>query len=171
MKKTHLFLPFAFCLLPFLLNACSLPWQKNNETETVIVDSSNPELPGDTTTPPAGQADITPGDTPKAIAEGGVYLPYTSTAVAQAKWQVVLFFHANWCPTCIAHHKDIEANIKNIPSDLTILRTNYDDEKELRELYAVTEQHTFVQVDNTGKMIKKWRGGTTLAEIAGQVQK
>ncbi len=158
-------------LFSVVLSSCTLPWQKNDETETVVVDSSNPALPGDTTAQPTTPVDITPTDTPKAIAEGGVYLPYTSTAVAQAKWQVVLFFHANWCPTCIANHKDIETNIKNIPADLTILRTNYDDEKELRELYTVTEQHTFVQVDNSGKLIKKWRGGTTLAEIAGQVQK
>jgi thioredoxin 1 len=169
MKKTRLFLPFAFCLLPFFLNACTLPWQKNTETETVVVDSSNPEL--GTTTQPAPTADITPSDTPKAIAEGGIYLPYTSTAVAQAKWQIVLFFYANWSPSSLEAHKDIEKNIKNIPADLTILQTNYDDEKQLRELYGITEQHSFVQVDNTGKMIKKWRGGTTLAELVGQVQK
>jgi len=51
------------------------------------------------------------------------------------------------------------------------LRVKYDDEDELQERYDVNEQPSFVQVDNTGKMIKKWRGGTTLAEIAGQVQK
>lgn len=83
----------------------------------------------------------------------------------------MLFFYANWCPTCVAINKDIEANIKTIPTDLTLLRVNYDDEKELRELYGVTEQHTFVQVNNSGKLIKKWRGGTTLVEVVGQVQK
>lgn len=48
---------------------------------------------------------------------------------------------------------------------------NYDDAKELKELYGVSEQPSFVQVDNSGKLIKKWRGGTTLTEIIGQVQK
>lgn len=48
---------------------------------------------------------------------------------------------------------------------------NYDNAEELKELYAVTEQPSFVQVDNTGKLIKKWRGGTTLTEIIGQIQK
>lgn len=83
----------------------------------------------------------------------------------------MLFFHANWCPTCIAVNKDIETNLKTIPTDLTILKTSYDDEKELKELYGVTAQQTFVQVGNTGKLIKKWRGGATLAEVVSQVQK
>lgn len=68
----------------FLLTSCTLPWEKS-ETETIVVDSSNPELPANTESQPAPSVDITPSDTPKAIAEGGVYLPYTSTAVAQAK--------------------------------------------------------------------------------------
>lgn len=72
-------------LFSVVLSSCTLPWQKNDETETVVVDSSNPALPGDTTAQPTTPVDITPTDTPKAIAEGGVYLPYTSTAVAQAK--------------------------------------------------------------------------------------
>lgn len=160
-----------------LLSSCTLPWQKKEttpDTETVIEDTGTESTDKTTTPPPAipeVPKDITPSDTPKAIAPGGIYLPYTSTAVAQAKGQVVLFFHANWCPTCIAVNKDIEANLKNIPADLTILKTSYDDEKELKELYGVTAQHTFVQVDNTGKLIKKWRGGTTLAEVTSQVQK
>ena len=159
-----------------VLSSCTLPWQKKEaapDTETVVEDTETGATDKTATTPavPEVPKDITPSDTPKAIAPGGVYLPYTSTAVAQAKGQVVLFFHANWCPTCIAVNKDIEANLKNIPADLTILKTSYDDEKELKELYGVTAQHTFVQVDNTGKLIKKWRGGTTLAEVTSQVQK
>jgi len=165
------------------LASCTLPWGKPpvTETETVIEDTPviSSEVMATDTLPkappiplPSEQVkDITPSDTPKAIAEGGIYLPYTSTAVAQAKGQVVLFFHANWCPTCVAIHKDIEANLKNIPTDLTILKTSFDEEKELKELYGVTAQYTFVQVDNTGKLIKKWRGGWTLAEIVSQVQK
>lgn len=154
-----------------VLSACTFPWQKIvPESETVATETENPE---DTTTPvvPEPPKDTTPTDTPKAIAEGGVYMPYTTTAVAQAKWQVVLFFHANWCPTCVAINKDIIANLANIPKELTILKVNYDDEKELRELYGVTAQHTFVQVDNSGKLIKKWRGGLTLTEVVWEVQK
>lgn len=172
MKK--IIFPTAIVLITMLLSGCTLPWQaKTPETETVVENGTDVQATNTapTVVPTPEIKDITPSDTPKAIAEGGIYMPYTTTAVAQAKGQVVLFFHANWCPTCIAVNKDIEANLKTIPTDLTILKVNYDDEKELRELYAVTEQHTFVQVDNSGKLIKKWRGGTTLAEVVGQVQK
>ena len=164
-----------------LLAGCTMPWTKapaTTETEVVTDETAIPE--GDTagttvsaegTKPeePAKPVDTTPSDTPKGIVEGGIYLPYTSTAVAQAKGNVVLFFHANWCPTCVTNEKDIKANLKDIPKDLTLLRVNYDDATELKELYGVTAQHTFVQVDNSGKLIKKWRGGATLKEIVAQV--
>lgn len=113
--------------------------------------------------------DITPSDTPKGIAEGGIYLPYTPTAVAQAKGNVVLFFYANWCPTCVATEKDIKANLTSIPKDLTILRVNFDEATDLKKLYGVVDRHTFVQVDNSGKKIKLWRGGNTLQDVISQI--
>ncbi len=82
---------------------------------------------------------------------------------------MVLFFHANWCPTCVAIEKDIKAHLKDIPKDLTLLRVNYDDATDLKELYSVTGQYTFVQVDNSGKLLKKWRGSSTLKEVLAQV--
>lgn len=147
-----------------------MPWQKNNEVE-IVADSSNPESSENKKAQEEETVAIIPDDTPKAIATGGVYLPYTSTAVAQADWQVVLFFHANWSPASITIDKDIAANKATLPKDITILMVNYDDAKELRDLYEVTEQPSFVQVDNSGKLVKKWRWGTTLAEIIGQVKK
>lgn len=160
-------------ILSFMLSGCTLPWQKITPKTETVPDNTETQTGTPATTAQANtpeQKDITPNDTPKAIADGGVYLPYTSTALAQAKGQIVLFFHANWCPTCIAANKDIEANLVNIPKNMTILKVNYDDATELRELYGVTAQHTFVQVDNTGKLLKKWRGSATLSEISGQVQ-
>jgi len=164
----------------------AMPWSKakTDTTEEVVpTDEMNasgevPAKSGDTTTKvvepvdiPQKQTDTTPSDAPKGIAPGGTYLPYTSTAVAQAKGSVVLFFHASWCPTCISIEKDINAHLQDIPKNLTILKVNYDEATDLKELYSVTGQYTFVQVDNSGKLIKKWRGGTTLNEIIGQIQK
>jgi thioredoxin 1 len=179
MKKTYSLA--TIFIITMTLASCTFPWETSTqkvETETVTTEPDTTSTAASTNNDPNNTVpslpvtkDITPSDTPKAIAEGGVYLPYTSTAVAQAKGQVVLFFHANWCPTCVAINKDIEANLKNIPTDLTILKTSFDEEKELKELYGVTAQYTFVQVDNTGKLIKKWRGGATLTEIIWQVQK
>lgn len=169
----------------FLLASCTMPWSSQkteeitNETIPLEADAESTASTGDTatitpsteTTTPAAPTLTVPTDTPKAVAEGGIYLPYTSTAVAQAKGEVVLFFHASWCPTCIAINKDIEAHLKDIPKDVTILKVNYDEATGLREAYSVTGQYTFVQVDNDGKLIKKWRGGATLNDILTQVEK
>ncbi len=184
MKKT----PLMVILVSVVLASCTMPtmpWTKTASTtdaevvtdETSTDTATDEKMSGETTLPkdnaktdtPTTSTDITPGDTPKWIAPGGVYLPYTSTAVAQAKGSVVLFFHANWCSTCVAIEKDIKAHLKDIPKDVTILRVNYDDATDLKELYSVTGQYTFVQVDNSGKLIKKWRGGSTLKEVLAQL--
>lgn len=71
-----------------LLSGCTLPWQTTTpETETVTENGTDVQAvnTAPTVTPIPEIKDITPSDTPKAIAEGGVYMPYTTTAVAQAK--------------------------------------------------------------------------------------
>lgn len=65
------------------VSSCTIPWLKKNTTETVVIDET--KTPVATTEQPTQPVDIVPSDTPKAIAAGGVYLPYTSTAVAQAQ--------------------------------------------------------------------------------------
>lgn len=103
--------------------------------------------------------------------KAGVYAPYSADKVAMAETgDVVLFFHASWCPTCSALNKDIEKNMKAIPEKVTILKTDYDKEMELKKKYGVTYQHTLVQVDGKGNMIKKWSGGTTLETVISEIQ-
>lgn len=101
----------------------------------------------------------------------GTYEVYASEKIAKAtNSDVVLFFHASWCPTCRALERDIQANLDDIPENLVILKTDYDTERELKKKYSVTIQHTFVQVDANGKLIKKWSGGNTLDSVVKQVQ-
>ncbi len=82
-----------------------------------------------------------------------------------AKNRRVLFFYANWCPTCQPADADFKTNANKIPSDVTVIRVNYNDtdtdqeEKALAQQYGVTYQHTFVQVDANGKEVTKWNGG------------
>lgn len=83
---------------------------------------------------------------------------------------VVMYFYANWCPTCKALDKDIEANLDSIPDNTHILRVNYDTEAELKRKYGVTYQHTFVQVDADGELVKKWSGSPTLSSLVSQIQ-
>jgi len=96
----------------------------------------------------------------------GVYTEYSEDKLAMADdGDVVLFFHATWCPTCRSLDADITANADAIPSDLTLLKTDYDTSGELRRKYGVTRQHTMVQVDAAGDLIKKWDGGQTLSSV------
>ncbi|MBN1411113.1 MAG: thioredoxin family protein [Spirochaetales bacterium] len=80
---------------------------------------------------------------------------------------VVLFFFADWCPTCRAAIQDINERIKSL-GDISLVIVNYDKETELKSRYNVTYQHTFVQINEEGKEITKWNGGKT-AEILRRV--
>ena len=77
----------------------------------------------------------------------------------------VLFFYANWCPTCKPADQNFKANLNKIPEDVTVIRVNYNDtdtdqaEKDLAKKYGITYQHTFVQIDENGNEITKWNGG------------
>lgn len=82
----------------------------------------------------------------------------------------MLFFHAPWCPSCRGLNSNIEANRDDIPASLTILKTDYDTETALKQKYGVTIQHTLVQVDKDGNLIKKWSGGGTLTTIINQIK-
>ncbi len=101
----------------------------------------------------------------------GTYEDYTASKLAWAKdGKVILFFKASWCPTCQAVDKDILAHLGNIPSKTYILKVDYDTSAELKKKYGVTYQHTFVQVDANGTMIKKWSGSPTLTALTAEIK-
>lgn len=97
-----------------------------------------------------------------------VYADYLPELVSNAKWNIVLFFHANWCPACVSIEKNILSN--KIPSDLTLLKVDYDNSTELKTKYGVLAQTTFVQVDSKWNMIKKWVSARNLADIVSKIQ-
>lgn len=109
------------------------------------------------------------GDT---MMKAGSYEAYSSEkiALASSTHDVVLFFRASWCPTCRALDPDIKANLGKIPSSLSILDVDYDNSTALKQKYGVTYQHTFVQVDKDGNMIKKWSGSSTLSALITEVK-
>ena len=91
-------------------------------------------------------------------------------ATAAATGNVVLFFRASWCPTCHAVDADIKAHLTASPKNLTILDVDYDNSAALKQKYGVTYQHTFVQVDAKGTLIRKWSGSPTLEALVAQVK-
>ncbi|MDQ3076249.1 MAG: thioredoxin family protein [bacterium] len=101
----------------------------------------------------------------------GSYEAYSSEKIARAETgDVVLFFHASWCPSCRSLNADIEANIGSIPEGVSILKVDYDKETELKKKYGVTYQHTLVQVDKNGNLIKKWSGSPKLSNLVSEIQ-
>lgn len=106
-----------------------------------------------------------------AMMQKGSYEAYAASKLAMADTgDVVLFFRASWCPNCKVLHENIQANLSAIPAGLTILDVDYDNSAELKQKYGVTIQHTLVQVDANGSLIKKWSGSPTLASLVAQVQ-
>ncbi|MBI3559242.1 redoxin domain-containing protein [Candidatus Gottesmanbacteria bacterium] len=96
------------------------------------------------------------------------YVEYSKAVLDQATAnRRVLYFYANWCPICKPADADFKANSNKIPADVTVIRVNYNDtdtdqeEKDLAKKYAITYQHTFVQIDGQGKEVTKWNGGKT----------
>ena len=110
-------------------------------------------------------------DEEDAMMKTGSYEAYGAEKLAKAETgDVVLFFHASWCPSCRALNSNIESNRESIPEGVTILKTDYDEETELKKKYGITYQHTLVQVDRDGNMIKKWSGSPSLDSLLSQIQ-
>lgn len=94
--------------------------------------------------------------------KSGSYKDYSTATVESeqaAGNKVVLFFHATWCPFCKAANIAFLEHASEIPAGVTVLKTDYDSNIELRQKYGVTYQHTFVQIDSDENMITKWNGG------------
>lgn len=127
---------------------------KKDDTTMLKDDSTTPE---DSMMKPSGEA--MPEDD-SVMEKPGSYIPYSAQAYADASNQKrVLFFHATWCPTCKTANEEFTSKIQEIPSNVVILKTDYDKESELKRKYGITYQHTFVQVDEQGNEITKWSGG------------
>ncbi len=89
------------------------------------------------------------------------YSPETMTLEQKAGQKVVLYFHAPWCPFCKAADADFKTHTDKIPAGVTVLKTDYDSNGELKKKYGVTYQHTFVQIDASGNEVTKWISGDT----------
>lgn len=105
------------------------------------------------------------------MSDAGKYQAYSKELFDQTESsKIVLFFHASWCPSCRGLNSDIESNLNNIPKDLTIFKADYDKEVDMKKKYGVTHQHTLVQVDKDGNMIKKWSGSPSLNRLVSEIK-
>ena len=104
------------------------------------------------------------------------YVPYSKSELdSAAGTRRVLYFYANWCPTCRPADENFRQEQARIPEDVTVIRVNYNDtdtdqeEKDLAQKYGITYQHTFVQIDRQGNEVAKWNGGQ-LDELLTQIR-
>jgi len=90
------------------------------------------------------------------------YIDYSEQSLESAKinGKPVLFFAATlWCQTCIQLDKEIKERVGSLPSDVTILKVDYDNDREMKRKWGVTVQHTLIRLDGNGNEVKRWVGG------------
>jgi thiol-disulfide isomerase/thioredoxin len=134
-------------------------------TGAVASPSSPPPTADTATTQPSG--DPQPAPTPATSAAGSwvdLAAYEADPASYHAGGDVVLFFNASWCPSCRSTVDSLDA--EGVPPGLTVVSVDYDTNQALRQRYAVTVQHTFVQVDQAGERLAAFTGAVSGAEIA-----
>jgi thiol-disulfide isomerase/thioredoxin len=146
-------------------SGCSQVASDSSAVDSPSMEASSPDQESATTAP----SEQTQSDSSGQTSAPGNYITLQEFDSAQDKYEdsaVVLFFNANWCSTCKVARDNIESNLDSIPSDLTIVVVDFDQETELKKKYGVTIQHTFVQIDASGKVLAKWSGSVSAKEIA-----
>lgn len=77
----------------------------------------------------------------------------------------LLYFYANWCPTCAVQELLLTSFMnKGASNGKVTLRVNYNDsdtdsdEKELANKFTITYQHTFVTINSNGQEVTRVNG-------------
>lgn len=86
---------------------------------------------------------------------------YSDAALAasqKAGKPVALHFHADWCSTCRAQQKALNALRSEPGLDMTVLVANFDNEKALKQQLGVRSQSTLIV----------FRGSEEKARLAGE---
>jgi thiol:disulfide interchange protein len=99
--------------------------------------------------------------------------PYSDAALAdaqQAGKPVAVHFHADWCSTCRAQEKALNALREDKSLDLTVLVANYDKEKALKEKLAVRAQSTLIVFRGTAEKTRLI-ATTNADKITAELQK
>ncbi|TAM55905.1 MAG: thioredoxin [Paraburkholderia sp.] len=100
--------------------------------------------------------------------------PYDQTKFEQAQAQhqsIVVWFHANWCPTCRAQQPIVE-RLSQSPEmkNVTVFVADFDKEKALERSLRVVQQSTFV-VFRKGREVTRSTGETNQQAIRSTWEK
>ena len=118
------------------------------ETEAVMEDEATEGKEADTDDEEMEETEEVSADE----APEPVYQSYSAEAYEELKGNrpFAVFFHADWCPTCVKMEANIQAELASFPAGTNILVASFDDETELKKEYGVTSQSTIVVVDAGG---------------------
>jgi len=89
------------------------------------------------------------------------YVDYSDQALSTARTygRTLLFFAATtWCSNCKVIDEEIKKRNTELPTDITILKVDYDHDNKMKAKYGVTMQTTLILLDNNGNEIKRWIG-------------
>jgi len=140
--------------------------QQSGDTAPVPAEQSTASSAASPASPPPSTTATDSG----SPAPAGSYVSwddYAADAEAYASGDVVLFFHASWCPDCRATEEALDSD--GVAPGLTVVKVDFDTATDLRQRYGVTVQHTFVLIDGAGEAMKKWTGSRSGADIAAQL--
>ena len=94
-----------------------------------------------------------------------VYATYEWTIPTEG--DTVLFFHADWCPTCNQAQKNFQE--QGVPLWVTILKVDYDTADDLKKKYSILTQTSYAYVEPDGTLIKRRVGGTRIDDVIEQI--
>jgi thioredoxin 1 len=153
-------------------------------TESMQIDTGespeNPDADMIEATSTAGATSTTQGiEEPKkdepVSAKKATYVGFSRGAYDKALTEkgssVLLFFYANWCPTCRVQEPQNLELFKDLDVNVQAFRVNFNDnetddtEKELAKAFGVTYQHTFIFLDKNGKEITRKVGAVSPEEL------
>ena len=128
-------------------------------------------------------------DLPAVVGEsslGGTTIPYSETAnykqytpelfasARQSGKTILLYYYANWCASCW-EQEPIHAEFfdQARKSDLLLIgfRINIDDKAPIMREYSINYSHSYVLLDQTGKVASKFFGTHSAKELANEVSK
>ncbi|MDA1061004.1 MAG: thioredoxin family protein [bacterium] len=89
-----------------------------------------------------------------ASLEKAQYLTYSKSKYDEliGKEPMVLFFHAQWCSTCLGLEADIKDDLANFPDGTKIIQVDFDTELGLRKEYGINVQSSLIVLDGEGNV-------------------
>lgn len=158
-KKSNIIAALAVVIL--IIGAVVLLSGRDNSEVTNSQNAGNSISPQQANQSPPQRA-----ATPAAQLSTGVdgYVPYSETVLSDARGtKRVVFFHADWCPTCRGFESEIRQ--EGVPEGITIVKASFDNDVDLKREYGVTVQSTFVLLDENGEPAMRWPFGQGLSGI------